>query len=82
MFLMSLAAAAAALGSLEETVCGAAVGPFGIALLLFTSGAAGLPLGIAAGAGDALVGCAGTPFVAVNDSKSVAKVVDVKEDSK
>ena len=82
MFLMSDAAAAAALGSLEEMVWGVALGPFGIALLVLTSGAAGLPLGMPAGAGDALAGCAGTPLVAVNDSMSVVRVVVVKEDSR
>ena len=64
-------------------VCGVALGPLGIALLVLTSGVAGLPLGKPAGEGDALTGgCAGTPLVAVNDSMSVAKVVDVNDDSR
>ena len=45
IFLMSVAACAAALGSFEDTVWGVFWPPFGIELLVFTKGDAGLPFG-------------------------------------
>jgi hypothetical protein len=84
MFRMSVAACAAALGSFDVTVCGACVPPLGMALLVATSGEAGLPLGMAwLGTGEARLGGAdvGTVPFAVAEADELVAVCGLERET-
>lgn len=62
MFFMSVAASAAAFGSLEETLCGTTPASDAMGLLLLTLGIGELPFDMVSGTGDGRLG--GAPLVA------------------